>query len=270
MYMGEGRGAEQAAEVKEMNGGYVAMRIMRERLQAKDTTGARANVHEIKAVGIFIDQNLPTLTKEQRSSPDGFYSPAHMMKNATKLVESTISSGEISKATTAADQAMRLMAYGEKASPAVSGGVKEFLPNLVEIPDDWRRSSDGEKFLRYLGIFVESRKQNKPVLEIDFEVLDKCRELITKSYEGAKTDKNKIDTAPYARELILINLSLLNMEAKKYKGTKMPATQDNMDTIQLIRGVFNYNETADVEQRVRHAKSRDLPQVVGQPRALKT
>jgi hypothetical protein len=262
-FMGEGRGPEQMAEIRNMNGGYVAIRKMKERLQSNDMTAARANIHEIQALETFIDKNLPALTERPRSSSQGFYSPAHMMRNATRFVESAISSGEISKAMTADDQAMRLMAYGEKSTPGV-GGRTELSPNLVEIPEGWRRSDDGEKFLRRLESFVTGRKQNRPISELDFELLDGMSSLVAKSYEGMKAaDKQRMETAPRARELIWVNLQLLSAEAKKYRGTQMPATQDNLDTIQLIRGLFNYTERAG-------AKPSELPEVIGQPRILKT
>lgn len=248
---------EQQLEVQEMNHGYNVMNGVKEKLQSKDISGAEVELEQIKAVEKFIDQNLPALSQEQKASPDGFYSPAHMMVNATKLVEQVVSEkreSDIPKAATAADQAMRLMAFGmyekNKSVHDISGRVRyeNFkLPNIVEIPGDWKQTPDGQNFSKKLKEFIELRKQNKPVEQSDFELLNSMSGLIGKSYEGKTIDKKKVEQSPYARELILINLELLAREAKTHNGKQLPGSEENVNTFQLIRGLYNYNEGAELE-----------------------
>ncbi len=250
-------------------------------MQSKDLSGVEVEFEQIKAVGKFINQNLPVLSQEQKTSPSGFYSPAHVMANAIRLVEQVVSEKhevDIPKATTAADQAMRLMAGGmcekNKSVHDISGRVRyeNFkLPNIVEIPGDWKQTPDGQDFSKKLKEFIERRKQHKPVEQSDFELLNSMSGLIKKSYKGKTTDKKKAEQSPYARELILINLELLASEMKKHNGKELPGSEENVNTFQLIRGLYNYSERAELEKQFRPNTSYiGLPKIVEQPRKLRT
>ena len=276
-----GPSPEQQMEVQEMNRGYNVMNGVKEKLQSKDVSGAEVELKQIKAVEKFVDQNLPALSQEQKASPDGFYSPAHMMANATRLVEQVVSEkreADMPKAASATDQAMRLMAFGmyekNKSVHDVSGRVRyeNFkLPNIVEIPGDWKQTPDGQDFPKKLKEFIERRKQNKPVEQSDFESLNSMAGLIGKSYKGKTIDKKKAEQVPYARELILINLELLASEAKKHNGKQLPGSEENVNTFQLIRGLYNYNEGAELEQQLRPGvQFFGLPKIVEQPGKLRT
>ncbi len=266
-------------DIFQVNSGYDVLEGIKKKLEAQNFDGAAANLDQIKAVKKFVVDNLPNLGPEQRSTPYGFYSPAHMMFNAITFVEQVFSqrnSADAMKAITAIDQAMRLMAYGmyekNKSVRDISGRVeyKDFrLPNLVEIPDSWKNTPDGENFLVRLTEFLERRQGNKPVEQIDFNLLNSLSGLISNSYEGIKVDKNKAEQSPYARELILINLAMLSAKAEKYKGKQIPGDLENVNMIQLIRGLYNYKEAAEMEQRLRSGVTYvGLPKIIEQPEKL--
>jgi len=221
---------------------------------------------EIKNVEKFVEQNLPKLTKKEKFCPDGFYSPAHMMYNAIRLLEIFILRKEtknLIKALTTADQIMRLLGSSmyrkeiEIPDDYYLPGyrVKNFyesfeLPNILEIPEKWKQTSEGRKFYKELKEFIKRRKQNKPIIKRDFELLKDMTNSVINSYKGELLDKEKYQNAPRARELILINLELLRLEAEKYKGQNLPYTETNASAIQLIRGLYNYNEEAEIHERL--------------------
>ena len=266
-------------DIFKVNSGYDVLEGIKKKLDAQNFDGAAANVDQIKAVKKFVVDNLPNLGSEQISTLYGFYSPAHMMFNAITFVEQVFSqrnSADAMKAITAIDQAMRLMAYGmyekNKSVIDISGRVeyKNFrLPNLVEIPDSWKNTPDGKIFLVRLTEFLERRQGNKPVEQIDFNLLNSLSGLISNSYEGIKVDKNKAEQSPYARELILINLAMLSVKAEQYKGKQIPGDSENVNMIQLIRGLYNYKEAAEMEQRLRSGVTYvGLPKIIEQPEKL--
>ena len=281
---------EQKTEINNINQGYCIMDKVKGSLHSKDIAGAENRIEEIKSLGEFIDRNLPEITEEQMSCEKGFYSPCHMMSNAVKYTERVISNengigeSDIKKAETSSDQVMRLMGYGmyEKSMniPTRNYGFRSDafdMPNLFEIPIDWKVSSEGKDFERKIKEFLIRRKQNKEIDQKDFNLLDEMIELIGgsyKSYTNKKFNRGEVEQVPRARELILINLSLLRLEAEKYEGSQIPLTKRNVYNTQLIKGIFNYNEQSEIEQIKRPGIDKwaesPVPKIIEQPAELRT
>lgn len=277
-----GPNPDQQTEILGTNASYNVMRDVKESLESNDPVSVEAKVEQIRSVKKFVERELPPLAPEVVGSPDGFYSPAHMIANAVKLVERIVDErrrSEAFKAVTAADQAMRLMAYGmyDKETgvhDGLSGRVSQLkfnLPNLIEIPDNWKRAQDGQDFSVKLKKFIERRKQDVPVEQIDEDLLNEMKSLIAKCHEGETVSKEKAERAPYAREMILMNLELLNDEAQNHKGGQMPGSAENVETFQLIRGLYKYNEKSELDHRIRPGvQVVGLPKIVEQPKELMT
>jgi hypothetical protein len=272
---------EQKTEVQGINQGYNIMKNIKERLRSNDITSAQAELERIKSLKHLIEQNLPPLNQEQKTSVEGFYSPAHMMHNTVRYVEEAIlrkSEAEIPKVIVAADQAMRLMAHGmyEKSqdfrdiTSRITGETFR-LPNLIEIPVDWKKSQEGQNFSKNFNEFIERRKQNKLAEQTDIDLINAMIALIGKSYEGKTIDRHKAETSPYTRELILINLELLGLECSKYKGRVIPGSREILNAVQLIKGLFNYNERAEISQRTQSSFAEyQIPPIIDQPEKLRT
>jgi len=261
---------------------------IKQSLDVNNASNAKNKIEEIKSLGNFIEDNLPEITEKQLSLEKGFYSPAHMISNAIKYVEQIIGSEEISegaveKAKTSLNQAMRLIKNGMyKKQVRITktlqgrGEIREFnLPNLVEIPYTWKVSENGENFEKKINEFAKRRQENKNIEKKDINLLNEMINLDRESYEDQKLDKEKVINAPCARELILINLSLLKLEAEKHENKQIPATARN--AIQLIRGLFNYYEDEMLERKVRMkgmsswaSYSEGIVEVIEQPSELRT
>lgn len=281
----EARSFEQN-EVHNMNQGCYVMVRVKENLESGNITDAKNRLEEVKSLEKFIEQNLPEISKDKVSSKEGFYSPAHMMNNAVKYTEQIISREDekrkdvIKTAEISADQAIRLMGYGMHAKtmniPRKDFGFESVsvdLPNLIEIPIDWKLSPEGKDFEKKIKELLVRRKQSERIDQEDFYLLDEMVRLINRSYLDKKFNRDKFEHFPSARELILINLSLLKFEAKKYEGRQMPASKENMCNIQLIRGLFNYNEQNEIEEikrpGVRQWAESFAPEVIKQPSELR-
>jgi hypothetical protein len=274
-------GPEQRTVVQEANTAYRVFGNVGDKLKADGMSYAAVELEQIKSVGRFVDQNLPPLTREQKTSPDGYYSSAHMLANTTRYIEQVVAEdrqADMPKAVIAADQSQRLIAAGTYEKSKTIGNIRGrertenfTLPNMIEIPGAWKKTPDGKKFSGNLGEFVKRRKQDTPVEQADLKLLSELSGLIGKSYEGATVDKSKLAQAPMAREMILINLELLLADAKQHLGKSMPGSPENTTTFELIRGLYNYNEGAELEQRLRpSAEFMGLPKIVDQPESLRT
>lgn len=270
---------ERIPQIENINAGYVVIRDAKNAFQSGDTRQAFRQIGALQNTRALIENNLPTVSKK---TPNGFYSPTHMMANAMKLAEQVAKqqdSKEVHKGVTATDQAMRLMSAGtyekeRKVHDALGGGIryrKFQLSNLVEIPAKWKQTQEGKDFLNTFKSFVDRRKQGAAVDKSDAESVNKMMQLTSRSYQDIRVPQEKQDQAPFARELILINLELLRLEVDAHMGKQMPPIPERIDLLRLIRGLYNYNEEAEMEHQIRpSAQYVGLPEVVEQPRQLKT
>lgn len=71
--------------------------------------------------------------------------------------------------------------------------------------------------------------------------------------------------------MILINLALLKAEAKKHIGKRMPQTEKDFVTVQLIRGLYHHDTATEQEQKMGHRESFDKgPTIIDRPPSLQT
>lgn len=271
---------EQTKRISDINTGYKVVKDIGLDLQSRDLSRARASVVQLQELEHFIRQNLPSVDNSKISEA-GFYSPAHAMDRAVALLGDTLSVDadvNLTIARTAADQATRLMAHGEQSKTynvhTLTHGTRTetfVLPNIIEIPMEWRKSPRGRKFTDLLSQFTGRRKQSDPVGKMDIDLLNQLSNLAIESSEGVRVKPEMAENSPIARDLILICLEALKREAKKSEGSQMPGSQDNIDTVQLIRGIFNYNKQNELEQRIRPSiEFVGLPKIISQPKVLKT
>ncbi|MCD6528207.1 hypothetical protein J7K44_01045 [bacterium] len=273
---------EQQLEVSGANHICYIMDSIKKKLETnKDFTALEDNFEEVKSAEKFIEQNLPELTKEEKFCRYGFYSPAHMIFIATKLLEKLIlkkNTKDLPKALTTVDQIMRLFGRPMYKKEITTIDIRSRLryqdlelPNIIEIPASWKQTPKGKEFPKKIDEFINRRKQDKPITQRDLDLLKSMMRSIIHSYEGVSFEKQRLERAPFARELILINLEWLRLEAEKYKGQMFPVTETNLFAIQLVRGLYYYNEKAEINRRLSPADIFEfvtLPRIVRQPGKL--
>lgn len=271
---------ERSEKISDINTGYKVTRDVGLNLQSHDLSRARSSIGQLQALELFIEKNLP-FVDNSKVPEAGFYSPAHALDRAVALLRDALSGDEdvnLTIARTAADQATRLMSHSEQTKTynvhTLTQGMSTetfILPNIIEVPKEWRRSHRGKKFTDLLSQFTGRRKQSDLVGKQDIDLLNQLSNLAIESSEGVRVKPEVAENSPIARDLILICLEVLKREAKKSDGQLMPGSNDNIDTVQLIRGIFNYNKQDELEQRIRPGiEFVGLPKIIDQPRVLKT
>ncbi|MEO6508993.1 MAG: hypothetical protein ABIO02_03495 [Patescibacteria group bacterium] len=242
------------------------------------TADTREKLIQVKE---FVKTNLPVLPSKMLEGEVGLVSPAHLLDSCIKFVDSPVAINR----KIALDQAARLISSGEtRKQIGQIGGLTELargrtiprqidVPYLIEVPVAWRQGTKGQEFKKKLQDFVEARKKGQPVAEREVASFKDMQELIDTCYEGILVDKKEAETAPRAKELLLIQLTLMQEEARKHQGAAMAGTAYQLLQFQLIRGLFNYNAASIVtEASLRGGPfvSEPSPNIVRMPDELKT
>jgi hypothetical protein len=268
-------------EFTNMNAGYNVMTAVREHAGSGNAANVRQDMEGLDAVIRYVREREPELPKDEKTVRDGVYSPGHMMEIAARFAKETLSAGkpeDMGKVRIAADQASRLMAHGNKRETrnvhSLTRGTRAEtfeLPNLIELPDEWRRSPDGKKLSENIATFQRRRMENKMVDKADMDLLEGSQRLVMGAFSGVKVDKETAETTPNARDLLLINLGFLSGEARKSAGKEMEPTRENRLALLLSKGLFSYKKGSELEQRIRPGiEFVGSPVVIEQPLELRT
>jgi len=223
-------------------------------LMKKDTNQLGSELELVEDIKAIVEKELTKVDIEQRSRKEGFYSVAHLMDNSLVLAEKIISekkTNDYPKIKTIADQVKRLLGYGstvqnklvhrECGEQATPKHEDIRIPTFNEIPDDWREGGKGQSFKNLFKEFEGRRISGQKVDQIDFALIQSMATFIERENFPQKNRK-----WPDANSLLLINLHLLAYELKKNEGKELPQTERNENTVNLIRGIFNYKGGSDV------------------------
>ncbi len=234
------------------------------------TEGLESPLRNLKAVRTFVSTNLPPLSRELMDSKFGFYSSGHIVEQLVRYSYLMAKQGCYGASIPPLDEAQKILLRPENPAIYPFSGVNrpETMPYLLEVPTKWWvEDPQAPQFANSLHAFTERRDQGRVIDFNDLADIKKMAESIKNCYTGPMKG-DRVEHAPYAKNIIDHLLRSLWMECKDKQGTRVGLYTPTTTRTLLLWGVALYNTDVQLQQAGSSNEIYGQPLLVPLPEVL--
>ena len=190
----------------------------------------------------------------------GYYDPAYQLSVCIQVAADLASRGDQAGTNiirSALEQALRLLRRGESrkilefeyGSPTMTVSI----PTLVEVPSSW---TGADEFKSTYADFVARRHQREPITTRDTAIIEKMTSLAAHAYDDVSIPRRALETAPLAREQLVLTLAKLQLLCQSLRGQVLAGDSEIVTLLLAVRGLFKYKKDAHLRNIV--AQRREM------------
>jgi hypothetical protein len=221
----------------------------------------------------YLTSNQPGIPAHELLHDYGIISPGHLVIQMVKQAINLAEKQQYGQALAPLSQAKKVLIkpFEEVGIPASQGASSPCaVPFIMEIPRSWLTGTDaGERFREGLGFLEDALDDRTPMNLQHIRALKEMQTAVAGCYEKQQLNPERVNTAPYARDLIKHLLASTYIDVTARLGEAFPEYSPVILKLQLVRGLMVYNESAELRRISGEPGNGEQPLVLDIPEQLR-